>query len=87
MITYLPELYPDELVYSWFCRYYAHSGYLTHKSALEDILYKRHNNPSKEFLGRLSSDMTEAIKRKYSVCYWGIAMIFQWYVKLLIFWV
>lgn len=67
MITYLPELYPDELVYSWFCRYYSHSGYLTHKSALEDILYKRHNNPSKEFLGRLSSDMTEAIKRKYSI--------------------
>lgn len=67
MIAYLPELYPDELAYSWFCRYYAHSGYLTHKSALEDILYKRHNNPSKEFLGRLSSDMTEAIKRKYSI--------------------
>ncbi len=67
MITYLPELYPDELVYSWFCRYYSHSGYLTHKSALEDILYKRHNNPSKEFLGRLNSDMTEAIKRKYSI--------------------
>ena len=24
MIAYLPELYPDELAYSWFCRYYAH---------------------------------------------------------------
>ena len=67
MIAYLPELYPDELAYSWFCRYYAHSGYLTHKSALEDILYKRHNNPSKEFLGRLSLDMTEAIKRKHTI--------------------
>lgn len=67
MIAYLPELYPDELAYSWFCRYYAHSGYLTHKSALEDILCKRHNNPSKEFLGRLSADMTEAIKRKYTI--------------------
>lgn len=67
MISYLPELYPDELAYSWFCRYYAHSGYLTHKSALEDILYKHHNNPSKEFLGRLSFDMTEAIKGKYNI--------------------
>lgn len=28
MITYLPEIYPDELVYSWFCRYAIHSGYL-----------------------------------------------------------
>ena len=67
MIAYLPELYPDELVYSWFCRYYAHSGYITYKSALEDILYKRHNNPSKEFLGRLSSQMSQAIQRKYTL--------------------
>ncbi len=67
MISYLPELYPDELVYSWFCRYYAHSGYLTNKAALEDILYKRHNNPSKEFLGRLSSDMIEILERKYNI--------------------
>ena len=31
MISYLPELYPDELVYSWFCRLYIHGGYLTHR--------------------------------------------------------
>lgn len=67
MITYLPELYPDELVYSWFCRYYAHSGYITYKSALEDILYKRHNNPSKEFLGRLSPQMLQAIQSRYNI--------------------
>ena len=62
MISYLPEIYPDELVYSWFCRYYVHSGCLTHKMALDDILYKRCNNPSKEFLGHLSPDMQKKIE-------------------------
>ena len=67
MISYLPEIYPDELVYSWFCRYYVHSGYLTHKAALQEILYDRHNNPSKEFLGHLNPNMTEAIQRMYPI--------------------
>lgn len=62
MISYLPEIYPDELVYSWFCRYYVHSGCLTHKMALDDILYKRCNNPSKEFLGHLNPEMQKQIQ-------------------------
>ena len=61
MISYLPEIYPDELVYSWFCRYYVHSGYLTHKAALQEILYDRHNNPSKEFLGHLKGQIAQFI--------------------------
>lgn len=67
MITYLPEIYPDELVYSWFCRYYVHSGCLTHKAALKEILYDRCNNPSKEFLGHLNPDMISAIQRMYPI--------------------
>ena len=62
MISFLPEIYPDELVYSWFCRYYVHSGCFAHKMALDDILYSRHNNPSKEFIGHLSSDAKEKIQ-------------------------
>lgn len=65
MIAYLPEIYPDELVYSWFCRYYVHSGFLTHKMALQEILYNRCNNPSKEFLGHLNSNMLSAIQQLY----------------------
>ena len=63
MISYLPEIYPDELVYSWFCRYYVHTGCLTHKTALQDILYSRCNNPSKEFIGHLNPDMSAAIQK------------------------
>ncbi len=67
MISYLPEIYPDELVYSWFCRYYVHSGCLTHSMALKEILYNRCNNPSKEFLGHLNPDMLSAMQRMYPI--------------------
>ena len=67
MIAYLPDIYPDELVYSWFCRYYVHSGCITHKMALDDILFKRCNNPSKEFLGHLQPDMLSAIEKMYPI--------------------
>ena len=67
MIGFLPEIYPDELVYSWFCRYYVHSGCLTHKMALDDILYKRCNNPSKEFLGHLNPNMQKNIQEIYPI--------------------
>ena len=65
MISYLPQIYPDELVYSWFCRYHIHSGCMTHKMALDDILYNRHNNPSKEFIGHLNPAFQRKIEDIY----------------------
>lgn len=67
MITYFPEIYPDELVYSWFCRYYVHSGCFTHSMALQELLYKRCNNPSKEFIGHLNPDTEKMIKEIYDI--------------------
>ncbi len=67
MTGFMPVIYPDELVYSWFCRYYVHSGYPTNRMALEDILYNRHNNPSKEFLGHLNPEMEQVIKNMYQI--------------------
>ena len=63
MISYLPELYPAELVYSWFCRLYIHGGYLTHKAALTDLFEKRSCNPSKEFIGYLNADAKMIISK------------------------
>lgn len=63
MISYIPEIYPDELVYSWFCRLYIHAGYLTHKAALLDLFEKRSCNPSKEFIGYLNADAKSIISR------------------------
>lgn len=65
MIVYFPNLYPDELVYSWFCRYYAHSGYLSHKTALQELYCKRSDNPSKEFIGNLNAAFREQIAKIY----------------------
>lgn len=67
MTGFMPVIYPDELVYSWFCRYYVHSGYPTNRMALEDILYNRHSNPSKEFLGHLNPEMEQVIKNMYQI--------------------
>ena len=61
MISYIPEIYPDELVYSWFCRLYIHAGYLTHKAALSDLFEKRSCNPSKEFIGHLNTEAKSII--------------------------
>lgn len=67
MTGFMSVIYPDELIYSWFCRYYVHSGYPNNRMALEDILYNRHNNPSKEFLGHLNPEMEQVIKSMYPI--------------------
>lgn len=63
MIAYLPPIYPDELVYSWFCRYYIHSGSLTHKMALNDLFCKRSDSLNKEFIGNLNPEALERIEK------------------------
>ena len=62
MIGYLPELYPDELVYSWFSRYLVHSGHRLHSVVLRELFCKRSDNPSKEFLGNLNEDAKKVIR-------------------------
>lgn len=65
MIAYLPTIYPDELVYSWFCRYYVHSGCFTHKMALQELYCNRSDNPSKEFIGNLKPEARSEIAKMY----------------------
>ncbi|MDE7185049.1 MAG: TniQ family protein [Lachnospiraceae bacterium] len=65
MIAYFPDIYPDELVYSWFCRYYVHSGCLSHKMALQELYCKRSDNPSKEFIGNLNPEARKLIGKMY----------------------
>jgi len=63
MIAYFPTPYPDELAYSLFCRYYVHSGCLSHKMALQELYCKRSDTPSKEFTGSLRQEAMELIER------------------------
>ena len=67
MIVYLPEIYSDELVYSWFCRYYTHSGHISHKTVLLELYCKRSDTLNKEFIGNLNTQAWECIDRMYSM--------------------
>ena len=67
MITYMPTIYPDELVYSWFCRYYVHSGCFSHKTALQELYCKKSDYLSKEFIGNLNNEAMEQIDEIYSL--------------------
>ena len=64
MRMYFPEIYPDELVYSWFGRFAVHSGYIN--SQLLQFLYcKRSDTPIKEFIGNLNSEARACIDKIY----------------------
>ncbi|MEY8419224.1 TniQ family protein [Oscillospiraceae bacterium 44-5] len=65
MISYFPAISPDELVYSWFCRYYVHSGFFSSKSAMQELYCKRSDNPSKEFIGNLNPGAMEQVAKMY----------------------
>lgn len=65
MIVYMPTIYPDELVYSWFCRYYVHSGCFSHKMALQELYCKKSDYLSKEFIGNLNNEVREQIDKIY----------------------
>lgn len=67
MIVYMPTIYPDELVYSWFCRYYVHSGCFSHKMALQELYCKKSDYLSKEFIGNLNKAAMEQIDKIYSL--------------------
>lgn len=61
MIGFMPSIYPDELVYSWFCRYYAHSGHSAYVFAIEDILQNRNIRVDIEFLNCVNEDFRAVI--------------------------
>lgn len=66
MIAYLPELHEDELVYSWFARYFAHM-YPSYTNAVEDLLENRHMKADVEFLNRLNTEARNAITKVASL--------------------
>lgn len=65
MIVYFPEIYPDELVYSWFCRYAIHSGYVTNSQVLKNLYCKKSDTPIKEFIGNLNTKARKCIDKIY----------------------
>lgn len=68
MKLYLPEIYPDELVYSWFSRFAVHEGFSTNIQALEVLFCDRQrDDPSKEFVGNINGVTRDYIDKSYSM--------------------
>lgn len=81
MIAYFPTLYPDELIYSLFARYFVKSGYMGYASAAEDLFENKITHPDIEFINKLSDEvlahlqmsmtMAELIERHTMFPYYG----------------
>lgn len=56
MISYFPQIYPDELLYSQLARYYYKSGYMAYIFAAEDLFANRWVRPDIEFLNSYTQD-------------------------------
>ena len=66
MLGYMPEIYPDELIYSWVSRYYSHNGYPGYRQALDDLLVGNNSRVHFEFAGNFNTDTMRVICSMYS---------------------
>ena len=64
---YFPEIYPDELVYSWLSRYFVYSGCTNNRMLLSQLFYSKSSNPSIEFIGHLNKAAEQQITQVYSI--------------------
>ena len=67
MITYFPEFYHDELVYSLLSRYYAKSDYLAYIYAAEDLFVSKTVRPDMEFVNMFTPASLKMITRDISM--------------------
>ncbi|QFJ54347.1 TniQ family protein [Pseudobutyrivibrio xylanivorans] len=67
MIGYMPEIYPDELLYSLFARYYVHSGYAAYIDAANDIYRNKRTRPVHEFINALNMDVKELLLERHTM--------------------
>ena len=66
MISFFPDIYPDELLYSQLARYYTKSGYTAYIFAAEDLYEKRTVKPDIEFLNPLTKITFDIITQNIS---------------------
>ena len=66
MISFFPDMYPDELIYSTLSRYYVKSGYTAYIFVAEELYEKRTVKTDIEFVNTLTRDAFNAITRTAS---------------------
>ncbi|MBU5446331.1 TniQ family protein [Blautia sp. MSJ-36] len=62
MIGFMPELYPDELVYSLFSRYHSRSGNLLYRASAEEIFKDPLVRPDIEFINRYREEVVDILR-------------------------
>lgn len=67
MITYFPQLYEDELLYSVFARYRMQSGSLTYRSIAEELFVNPRVKPDIEFINQLKPEAAKLLCRDNSI--------------------
>ena len=67
MIISFPALYPDELLYSLFARYYAQSGHIAYVFAAEALFKNRAAKPDIEFMDGLTEETRQLVTRSCSL--------------------
>ncbi len=67
MIPFFPTVYPDELVYSWFSRYYTRTGYISYASVAADLFTTSIVKPNIEFLNHLTPAAIQVITQSMSL--------------------
>ena len=66
MISFFPEIYPDELLYSLFARYYIRTGYAAYISVAQDLFVNPGDFPDIEFINTLNKEVINIITRNIS---------------------
>ena len=64
MTVYLPEIYPDELVYSWLARYYIKTGYIRYSFVAEELFQRKTTRPDIEFVNQYTTSVLQAMTEK-----------------------
>lgn len=67
MIGFFPQIYQDELVYSWLARYYVRSGYSAYIDAIRD-LFEKVVRPDVELFNRFNEEALSVITSQVSMC-------------------
>lgn len=63
MIGFMPQLYPDELLYSLFARYSDRSGHLLYRATVEELFENPKENPDILFLNRYKKEVVDVLTK------------------------
>lgn len=67
MIAFFPDVYPDELVYSWLARYGVRSGYSHYRAIADDLFTSNTAKPNLEFIMEMNHDALTAMTSNISL--------------------